>query len=335
MNGAAGPDDDTRGGQLEAPQPMPSFFTRRGLPYPSFSSSRPPKELRGGHSSGVRALAWNADGSVLVSSGHDRMVRAWRPDESVRGSLTQTDVRSTVELAGHTDQVSALACHPTHPQLLATGSLDRTVRLWDLRAPTAVRAVNTPGANINIAYHPSGDVLAVGDKNETVSLVDASSGALLHAIKNGLVDREEVRDPFHKDQRAGMVARRRASAAADGQRQRVLLAATDRAGERWRHRDAFRSASRVAACPHKAGPSCGDFQHQVGSDKTVREPPDAASSRRPRPTVPWCCGMLSSGTPCMCTLTLKSRRAASISLRTASGSPSAARARTSSWYVPC
>jgi len=107
--------------------------------------------------------------------------------------LTQTDVRSTTELTGHTDQIAAIACNPSHPSLLATGSGDKTVHLWDLRAPKASRVVQTPGANINLAYHPDGKRLAVGDKSETVSLIDTESGTFLYTIKDGSVDREEVR----------------------------------------------------------------------------------------------------------------------------------------------
>lgn len=72
-----------RVGQLEEPWSDASFFARRGMPYPSFSSARSLKELRGGHSGGVRALAWNANGDSLISCGHDRVVRAWHPDRGV------------------------------------------------------------------------------------------------------------------------------------------------------------------------------------------------------------------------------------------------------------
>merc|ERR1712130_223235 len=74
------------------------------------------------------------------------------------------------------------------------GSGDKTVHLWDLRAPKASRVVQTPGANINLAYHPDGKRLAVGDKSETVSLIDTESGTFLYTIKDGSVDREEINE---------------------------------------------------------------------------------------------------------------------------------------------
>ena len=187
MTGAAGREAHRRIGQLEDPPSDASFFTRRHINYPPFSSARPPKELRGGHSVGVRALAWNAHGDVLMSCGSDQMVRAWYPEKS-------TDVRLSTEFTGHTGQISAIACHPTNPHLLATGGIDKTVRIWDLRAPSATKVVAMSGSNINLAYHPQGKYLAVGDKNETVSLVDADQGAFMHKIKDGAVDREEINE---------------------------------------------------------------------------------------------------------------------------------------------
>lgn len=174
-------------GQLEDPPTDASFFTRRHINYPPFTSARPPKELRGGHSAGVRALAWNATGDVLMSCGSDQLVRAWHPEKS-------TEVRSTTEFAGHLGQISAIACHPTNPHLFATGGIDKSVRLWDLRVSTATKVVSTPGSNINLAYHPEGRYLAVGDKSETVSLVNADQGTFLHKIKDGSLNREEINE---------------------------------------------------------------------------------------------------------------------------------------------
>ncbi len=46
--------------------------------------------------------------------------------------------------------------------MLATASADKTVRLWDTRSKEEVGKVATPGANINVAWHPDGRSIAVG-----------------------------------------------------------------------------------------------------------------------------------------------------------------------------
>lgn len=178
---------DAPTGCLGEPLSDAAIFARRGLTFPSFASSRPAKELRGSSKHAVRALAWNSDGKVLISSSNDGSARTWHLER-------MTDARMSNELLGHSDVIMAVASNPTHPDLLATGSVDKTVRLWDLRMPQAARVVQTPGANINLSYHPLGRFIALGDKNETVSCIDADQGELLYSIKDGSLDRQEINE---------------------------------------------------------------------------------------------------------------------------------------------
>ncbi|SAM03480.1 hypothetical protein [Absidia glauca] len=92
------------------------------------------KEYKG-HKEQVHTVAWNCDGRRLASGSVDKTARVWIPH---RG----TDIRYSTELKGHTD----------------TGKC------------TAV--IQTGGENINVCWSPDGDNIAVGDKNDTISIID-------------------------------------------------------------------------------------------------------------------------------------------------------------------
>ena len=61
---------------------------------------------------------------------------------------------------GHKDKVISLECSPIDDGFMS-GSMDRTVRLWDLRTPNCRGLLNLPAAPV-IAYDTSGLVFAVG-----------------------------------------------------------------------------------------------------------------------------------------------------------------------------
>uniref|UniRef100_A0A4W3JXN7 THO complex 3 n=1 Tax=Callorhinchus milii TaxID=7868 RepID=A0A4W3JXN7_CALMI len=76
---------------------------------------------------------------------------------------------------GHGDSVDQLCWHPTNPDLFVTASGDKTVRIWDVRTAKCVATVNTKGENINICWSPDGQTIAVGNKDDVVTFIDAKS----------------------------------------------------------------------------------------------------------------------------------------------------------------
>jgi WD40 repeat protein len=77
-------------------------------------------------------------------------------------------------LAGHIDYVHSVAFHPTAP-LLATGSLDKTVRLWllssDNSSATCVATLAGHSSSVlSVAFHPTAPLLATGSSDCTVRL---------------------------------------------------------------------------------------------------------------------------------------------------------------------
>ena len=70
----------------------------------------------------VTSVAFNKDGMLAIGS--YKSVRLW-------DSNTQ---KYSATLQGHSAYIDSVAFHPKNPRILATGSRDETVRIWDLDA---------------------------------------------------------------------------------------------------------------------------------------------------------------------------------------------------------
>ncbi len=85
-------------------------------------------------------------------------------------------------LAGHKDWVYSVAFSPDGTTL-ASGSYDRTIRLWNLRTGTN-RVLRGHGRSINsVAYSPDGRWLASGGDDASVRLWDAVRGKLKRKLR--------------------------------------------------------------------------------------------------------------------------------------------------------
>ncbi|KZS14090.1 THO complex subunit 3 [Daphnia magna] len=117
------------------------------------------------HSAKVHTVDWNCDGRRLASGSFDKTVCLFTVD-SDRLVKEQT-------FSGHNDSVDQLCWHETNPDLLSTASGDKTMRVWDARIKKNIATVNTKGENINITWSPDGNSIAVGNKEDLVTFIDA------------------------------------------------------------------------------------------------------------------------------------------------------------------
>jgi len=93
-------------------------------------------------------------------------------DDAIR-YLSLHDNKFIRYFTGHTKKVISLEMSPVDDTFMS-GSLDNTVRLWDLRSPTCAGLMNVQGKPV-CAFDPEGLLFSVGVQSEHVKLYDLRS----------------------------------------------------------------------------------------------------------------------------------------------------------------
>lgn len=86
-----------------------------------------------GHEKEVVGLAWSNNGTTLASGGRDGLVCLWE----------MGGVSAKAVLPGHTDCVKSVAWSPLEPSLLASGSADEHIRLWNTETLRCIGQLET------------------------------------------------------------------------------------------------------------------------------------------------------------------------------------------------
>ena len=129
-----------------------------------------------GHRKLVRCVRWNSTGTKLASGSGDGSVRVYtlQPATAPAAGVTLQSAEGA-ELKGHSSSAEFVCFDPSRADQLASASLDGTVRIWDTTTGRCTSTVSCPGDNITLAWSRCGSTLAVGNKDNAITLIDARS----------------------------------------------------------------------------------------------------------------------------------------------------------------
>ncbi|PZV11636.1 MAG: hypothetical protein DCF22_14055 [Leptolyngbya sp.] len=150
-----------------------------------------------GHSNSIYTIclanpggnALNSNYQLLASGHEDQTIKLWDFNQQTLSATSNPQPFRV--LRGHTGRIFSIAfapqpdAHRSTDQLLASGSGDRTIKLWNSHTGQCLRTLHGHTSWIwAIAFHPDGNLLASGSYDHTVKLWDVNTGDCLYTLKD-------------------------------------------------------------------------------------------------------------------------------------------------------
>ena len=140
----------------------------------SFSADTP---LIKGHSGQIYDTQWNPfEDRLLATCADDGLVKFWVFDDYEGTMSTGHRVDCDLQLEAHSRKCISVKWHAAAENLLATHSIDKTIKIWDINEDRCDDAVMTytdlPDFATQIVWSPDGKMLGGCLKNKSLIVLD-------------------------------------------------------------------------------------------------------------------------------------------------------------------
>ena len=147
-----------------------------------------------GHTGWIWAVTFSPDGKTLASCSHDFLIRLWDVqslefEPSKPANLAEASDSNHLPgaclntLRGHVHRVWTIAFSPDG-QLLASGSDDETIRLWNTHDGTCLTVLQGhTGGVTSVRFSPDGQMLASAGEDASIRLWSVAHGTTLKTLQ--------------------------------------------------------------------------------------------------------------------------------------------------------
>ncbi|PVV01495.1 hypothetical protein BB560_004082 [Smittium megazygosporum] len=124
-------------------------------------------------SSKIYTIAWSNSGTMLAAGDYEGKVRIWKPEST----------KESFELVKNNSHVTKLCWSPTNEEHLAVATFDKILNIFNVSKKAPVNVFHTFGGNINMSWSPDGKYLAVGNRDDCLTIYNLQTGATLSHTK--------------------------------------------------------------------------------------------------------------------------------------------------------